>query len=262
MNARALTLAGAFAAHRWLAVGALLFGAGVAATLAGSTAMAGMGGMAMPGGWTMSMLWMRMPGQSWAGTAAGFMAMWAAMLPPMMLPALLPALARYRRVLAGRSSTARLDVLTAQAAAGYFAVWLAQGGVVYALGTALAAAAMRDPVLAAHAPLAASLLLIGAGVVQWSRWKAHRLGCCHTLAAHGGAAWRAGARLGWECSTCCAGLTAVLLVAGIMDLRAMALVTVAISAERLAPRGAGVARAIGVALIALGCGFYVIAPEA
>lgn len=259
MKARAVTLVGVFASHRWLALAALLFGTGLAATFFGRAAMVGMSGMPMPGGWTMSMLWMRLPGQSWAGAAARFMAMWAAMLPPMMLPALLPALARHRRVFAGHYGAAQLDVLTAQAAAGYFAVWLVQGGVVYALGTALAAIAMRDPVLAARAPSIAALMLIGAGVVQWSRRKAQLLGSCHTLSATGDAAWRAGARLGWHCSVCSVGLTAALLIAGIMDLRVMALVTVMISAERLTPRGVVVARVIGVALIASGCGLYVVA---
>jgi hypothetical protein len=32
--------------------------------------MSAMGEMAMPGGWTMSTAWMRMPGQTWAGAAA------------------------------------------------------------------------------------------------------------------------------------------------------------------------------------------------
>jgi hypothetical protein len=37
-----------------------------------------------------------------------------------------------------------------------------------------------------------------------------------------------------------------------MDLRAMAIVTAAISAERLSPTGAGVARAIGAVVVAAG----------
>jgi predicted metal-binding membrane protein len=45
---------------------------------------------------------------------------------------------------------------------------------------------------------------------------------------------------------------AVLLVAGVMDLRAMAAVTAAITLERLAPGGERVARAIGAVLIAAG----------
>jgi predicted metal-binding membrane protein len=44
----------------------------------------------------------------------------------------------------------------------------------------------------------------------------------------------------------------ILLAAGVMDLRVMALVTTAITAERLAPRPERTARAIGVAIIAFG----------
>ena len=36
--------------------------------------MSAMGEMAMPGDWTMSMAWMRMPGQTWPGVAASFLA--------------------------------------------------------------------------------------------------------------------------------------------------------------------------------------------
>ena len=66
------------------------------------------------------------------------------------------------------------------------------------------------------------------------------------------AAWRHGVRLGLHCGHCCFGLTAVLLVIGVMDLAAMAVVTLAITAERLAPAGARMAHVIGVIVIATG----------
>ena len=50
----------------------------------------------MPGGWTMSMAWMRMPGQTWLGAAASFLGMWVGMMVAMMLPSLVPVLWRYR----------------------------------------------------------------------------------------------------------------------------------------------------------------------
>jgi predicted metal-binding membrane protein len=59
-------------------------------------------------------------------------------------------------------------------------------------------------------------------------------------------------RFGFHCGLSCANLTAVLLVVGVMDLRAMAFVTAAITAERLAPAGERVARAVGVAAIVAG----------
>src|SRR5205823_2612192 len=48
-----------------------------------------------------------------------------------------------------------------------------------------------------------------------------------------------------HCTHCCVGLMAILLVIGVMDLRAMAVVAAAITVERLAPAGERVARAIG-----------------
>jgi len=55
-----------------------------------------------------------------------------------------------------------------------------------------------------------------------------------------------------HCVHCCFGLTIILLVIGVMDLRAMAVVTAAISAERLAPAGQRVARISGAAMIVAG----------
>jgi predicted metal-binding membrane protein len=50
---------------------------------------------------------------------------------------------------------------------------------------------------------------------------------------------------------------AILLVIGVMDLRAMAAVTVAITVERLAPNGVYAARAIGA--VGVGAGLFLIA---
>ena len=48
-----------------------------------------------------------------------------------------------------------------------------------------------------------------------------------------GSGRRHGLCLGLHCSYCCVGLTAILLVIGVMDLRAMAVVTAAITIERV-----------------------------
>ncbi len=52
----------------------------------------------------------------------------------------------------------------------------------------------------------------------------------------------------------------ILLVTGIMDLKAMGFVTAAITIERLAPRGERIARALGVVVI--GVGLFLIARAA
>lgn len=250
--------AGAAAQGAFLGVAALLFAASTALTVLWCGAMAAMDGMPMPGGWTLSMAWMRMPGQTWPGVAAAFLGMWLVMMVAMMLPALLPMLWRYRQS-AAAAGGARLGGLTVLVGLGYFAVWTVFGAAAFALGVALAAAEMRLPALARAVPLAAGAVVLVAGALQFSAWKARQLACCRQAPGHGrplaadaGTAWRHGLRLGLHCSRCCAGPTAILLVIGVMDLRAMAAVTAAITLERLAPAGERFARATGALAAAAG----------
>src|ERR1700736_7018569 len=101
---------------------ALLFAASAALTAAWCRSMSAMGEMTMPGGWTMSMMWMRMPGQTWPDAAASFLGMWVVMMVAMMLPSLVPMLWRYRQAVGGTGET-RLGRLTALVGVGYFFVW-------------------------------------------------------------------------------------------------------------------------------------------
>lgn len=231
------------------------FAASAAATIAGNAAMAAMGEMPMPGGWTLSTTWTRMCGQTWAGIAASFIGMWIVMMPAMMLPSVAPRLWRYREAV-GRSGATCPGWLTLLVSVGYFVVWALLGVVIFALGVALAALVVRLPPLARAVPMAAGVAVVIAGALQFTAWKARRLVCCREAPGHcgdlpgnAGDAVRYGLRLGLHCVGCCANLTAILLVVGVMDLRAMAVVTMAISGERLVPGGERVARAIGAALV-------------
>src|SRR5207253_6188985 len=109
-----------------VAVSALLFIASTVLTMLWCRSMSAVGGMPMPGGWTMSMAWMRIPGQTWPGAAASFLGMWVAMMVAMMLPSLVPMLWRYRQAV-GRPGETRLDRLSALAGVGYFFVWTVFG---------------------------------------------------------------------------------------------------------------------------------------
>ncbi len=239
-------------------VSALLFAASAVGTVVGCASMSTMGGMPMPGGWTMSMTWMRMPGQSWSGAAASFLGMWVVMMVAMMLPSLVPMLSRYREAV-GRPGELRLGRLTALVGVGYFFVWALFGLIVFPLGVALAEIAMRQPALSRAVPLTVGLIVLAAGALQFSAWKARALACCReapgrgrSLPADTRTAWRHGTRLGLHCSLCCVGPTAILLVLGVMDLAAMALVGAAITGERLAPRGERLARVSGAVAVAAG----------
>jgi len=231
-----------------------LFVASALVTIVSCSVMSAMNGMPMPGGWTMSMMWMRMPGQTWPGAAASFLAMWFVMMVAMMLPSLVPVLWRYRQAVGIRADLSRL---TALAGVGYIFIWTMVGIAAYPLGAMLTTIEMHHPVLARAVPIAVSLIVLVAGAIQLTAWKARCLACCRQIQGHdrtsptdARTAWRHGVRLGLDCVQCCANLMTILLVLGIMDLRAMVLVAAAITAERLAPAGERVARAIGVVVLA------------
>jgi predicted metal-binding membrane protein len=255
-------------------VAALLFVASAALTIAWCGSMSGMGEMPMPGGGTMSMVWMRMPGQTWPGAAASFVCMWVVMMVAMMLPSLAPMLWRYRQVLARtvggwtsgtQMGATRIDWLTVVVGGAYFFVWTVFGMAVFPLGLALAALEMQQPVLAKAVPIVGGVVVLMSGFLQLTEWKARQLACCREESGHGratapdvasGTAWRHGLSLGLQCCRCCGGLMVIPLVVGVMDLYAMAIVTVAVTAERLAPAGERVARAIGAVVV--GAGLFLI----
>jgi predicted metal-binding membrane protein len=239
--------------HAFFGASALLFAASSALTIVWCSSMSAMGEMPMPGGWSMSMAWTPVCGQTWASVAASFVGMWSVMMVAMMLPSFAPMLWRYREAV-GRTGETRLGRLSARVAAGYFFVWTAFGTAAFPLGVALTSLEMQLPLLARAVPMAVGLIVLSAGALQFTAWKARYLACCRQAwrSANASTPWRYGLRLGLHCSYCCAGLTAILLAIGVMDLRAMAVVTAAITVERLGPDGERVARIIGVAVVAAG----------
>lgn len=206
-----------------------------------------MGEIPMPGGWLLSDAWMPMCGQGWAGAAASFVGMWAVMMVAMMLPSLLPVVRRLPLAWA------------AVAGAGYFFVWTLLGLVVFAAGAAFAQAAMKVAAVARAVPVSMAVVVLLAGAFQFTEWKRRRLARCRPESACDrgspsdcAGAWRYGVCLGLNCSGACAGLTAILLVLGVMDLRVMAAVGAVITAERLAPDGARVAWTAGAMSVVTG----------
>ena len=160
----------------------------------------------------MTAMWLRMT------------AMWAAMMVPMMLPSLVLRL------------HARPLPAAVVAAVAYFLVWTLFGAAIY------------PPTMYVPVGRYAAAAFVVAGFVQLTPWKVRLLDRCRTDCSD--VAWRDGLRMGLDCSLCCTGYVLVLLVTGMMNWAAMILVTVAITAERLLPRPALLARIFGVVLIA------------
>lgn len=216
-----------------------------------------MGAMPMAGGWLLSGIWLPLCGQSWLETAACFLGMWCVMMVAMMLPSLAPALWRYREA-AFAAGARRSGGLAALVGTGYFAVWTGFGLLAFLLGAGLAQIAMQFPRFAGLGSVAGALLVLTTGLIQFSEWKGRLLTHCGgppmAMPARPGAtvAFRAGAVLGLRCCASCSGPIAVLIAGGLMDLRLMFCVTLAVTAERLLPRRMRVADATGAAMAAAG----------
>lgn len=223
-----------------------------------------MGDMPMPAGWSMSMMWMRMPGQTWPGAAASFLGMWIVMMVAMMLPSLASALWRYRESVRTTTAVAHIGGLCTLVSVGYFFVWTVFGMAAFPLGVTLAAVEMHMPAFSRAVPIMVGVIVLIAGALQFTAWKARHLACCRampgpdrTLPADARTAFRLGLRLGLDCNYCCANLMVILLVVGVMNFRVMIVVAAAITLERLAPAGERVARAIGSVIV--GAAVFLIA---
>ena len=185
---------------------------------------------------------------------AALVLMWWLMMVAMMLPSAAPVVLLYARVrqMRGRdSAVARTWVFLL----GYVAAWLAFSVAAAAAQHLLVGGAM----VVVH-PHAVSLLLVVAGAYQLSPLKSACLRECRSPAQFISRHWRPGPwgalRLGIlhgaYCVGCCWLLMALLFVGGVMNFAWIAALTVIVGVEKLAPRGAWIGRAAGIALIVWG----------
>jgi len=220
--------------------------------------MASMQDMPMPGGWSMSMTWMRAPGQTWTVALISFLAMWTTMMLAMMLPALLPELIHFRQV-AVAAGLKHENFLTGLAGLAYFLVWSLVGVMIYPLGAIMTSIVMEYPAMAEYVPIIIGVNTLLAGLIQFSAWKSRQLGSCQRgagckviMPGNTFSALRHGIQLGLHCCYCCAGLTLLLLVNGMMNLGLMLFVMVVITSERLLPCSQRVSHAFGVCIVLAG----------
>lgn len=204
--------------------------------------------MQMPGDWKMSMMWMRMPGQTWILATLSFLLMWLAMMVAMMMPSALPMFLKTRRH--PRS--------LCYMASGYFTIWIIAGFAICVLGLMFNDAAMSSEFLSRAVPFLSGIALIAAGIFQFTPWKmTHLLRCrssfgCATSCPHDERSFLLGCKQGIACCTCCSSLMMIQLILGIMNPLAMILVAIAITAEKLFPRPEITARFAGIAAIVAG----------
>ena len=200
---------------------------------------AGMG-MAMPMGWTAERLLLTL-------------AMWWVMMVAMMVPAAAPTVLLYARSARPPHSGAFLT--------GYLLCWLGFSILAVALQFALEAAGrLAHMGMALSSPRLAGVLLIAAGLYQFTPLKSACLNHCrspaHWLSRHyrpgRTGALRMGLSHGAYCLGCCWMLMLVLFVVGVMNLAWIAALTSLVAAEKLLPRGRIIARIGGFLFVVWG----------
>ncbi|TIT35447.1 MAG: DUF2182 domain-containing protein [Mesorhizobium sp.] len=245
----------------WLAVDMAMPGVPVADGAAG-----GMAGMDMSntdiGGMDMGAA--VAPGfRTWASADFVFIfTMWAVMMVGMMTPSIAPMLLLY----AGVGRKARVDgqpiASTAWFFAGYLIVWIVFSIAATGAQWLLARFALLDPAMATNSATLGGLVLIAAGLYQWTPVKGVCLRQCQApiafLASHGGfrttppGALRLGIGHGAYCLGCCWALMALLFVGGVMNVLWIAGIAILVLLEKMVPAGQLIPRISGALMVAIG----------
>lgn len=193
-------------------------------------------------------------------SAALFLAIWVAMMVAMMFPTAAPMILTFAQVQANRRTRGDATVPVWLFVLGYLAAWSAFGVVAYTVAAAADGLADRSMWLMDNAARFGGGVFVLAGVYQLSPLKNACLSRCRTPMSFVLTSWRDGARgalrmglaHGAYCLGCCWLLFVLLLPLGMMNVAAMALITLLIFAEKSFARGAAVARGAAIALILYG----------
>jgi predicted metal-binding membrane protein len=166
------------------------------------------------------------------------------MMTAMMLPSAAPMLA--------------LADYPGSLALGYVGVWAAFSVGATALQWALGRWSLINPMMEAASPVAGAVLLVIAGLYQWTPLKHACLATCQSPMAFLTRRWRSGRRgalrMGAEhgvyCVGCCWALMLLLFAGGVMNLTVIVALTLFVAFEKLTPVGVWGARISGVLLLA------------
>jgi predicted metal-binding membrane protein len=186
-------------------------------------------------------------------------AMWAVMMAAMMLPSAAPVVLLYGAVVR-RSPAASARHHIYALAGGYLLVWTIFSLGATALQRGLAGLLLLSPMMEVTSADAGGILLLIAGMYQFTPLKHACLRACRSPLAlfmtrwrSGGAgAFRMGVEHGIDCLGCCWALMLLLFAGGVMNLAVIAALAALVALEKLAPFGPHGARAGGVLLIATG----------
>ena len=225
------------------------------------------GAMESPAGSTESGMHM---GLTMNMSAAVFLGVWVAMMVAMMFPTAAPMILSFAKIQGSRQVRGQVIVPTWLFISAYTALWSATGILAFLAATAADNLAEHSDWLLANAGRIGGAVLVVAGLYQLSPWKNKCLAQCRTPMSFIMTRWQEGKlgalRMGLEhgayCLGCCWFLFVILFPLGMMNVAAMALITLLIFAEKSLAIGERIARAAAVGLVAYGVLVLVALPGA
>lgn len=192
--------------------------------------------------------------------AVAFVTMWTVMMIAMMFPASAPMILMYSSLQGQKRAAGRPYVPASIFTGAYILVWVGFGVLAFGLAFGLDRLAERSPWLMASWPRIAGALIVAAGIYQLTPLKAVCLGKCRSPLSFLLTHWRdgragaflMGVRHGGYCVGCCWLLFVIVVPLGVMNLVAMALITLVVFAEKTLPLGEWTARGAALGLVGYG----------
>lgn len=179
--------------------------------------------------------------------------MWAVMMVAMMVPTATSMILMFVTINRRRQERAQPYVPTAVFLGGYILVWTGFSVLATLAQWRLHSAALLSPMMVSTSPLLGGLLLLAAGIFQWTPLKYACLKHCRSPLGFLMTNWREGTRgafimglrHGSYCTGCCWFLMALLFVAGVMNLLWVATIAAFVLVEKVVPRWDLVGRVAG-----------------
>lgn len=186
--------------------------------------------------------------------------MWWLMMLATMLPSAAPMILLFAALTRKQADLRAPYMRTGLFGIGYLAVWAGFSALAVALQWELGRIALLSPMMVTTSLALGALLLIGAGVWQFTPLKYTCLRHCRAPAEFLTHHWRAGQAgavqmgmlHGVYCLGCCWMLMSLLFYGGIMNVYWIAGLTTLILVEKIAPLGTWISSFVGAALIVWG----------
>jgi predicted metal-binding membrane protein len=186
--------------------------------------------------------------------------MWTEMMVAMMIPSAAPLLLTFASVNRKRREQQQPFVSTGIFLLGYLLVWTAFSALAALAQWALHSLSLLSPMMVSSSSVLGVMLLIGAGLFQWSPLKQSCLIQCASPLAFLMKDWREGkggalvmgVKHGVYCAGCCWLLMGLLFVAGVMNMWWVGVISVFVLLEKALPRKVLVSKIAGLILVLWG----------